>query len=101
MEFQAKLNEKYTPVLHCISSFEGIPFKKLRDTATSSCIPPPSPSSVISCCFSSAFTSADIIFHNFLELHSIFPLLTDSPPPPLAPSLDRQNPLSVTDFFCR
>ena len=49
--------------------------------------------------FQSAFTSADIIFHNFLELHStltdkkrflsqIFPFLTDSlttPPPPLRP----------------
>ena len=30
MEYQVKLNEKYMPVLHCISSFEGTSFKKLE-----------------------------------------------------------------------
>ena len=49
------------PFLHCISSFEGTSYKSLYDTATSS---------IISCCFTLAFTSADIIFHKFLELHS-------------------------------
>ena len=34
-----------------------------QDTATSSLIP---------CCFTSAFTSADIIFCNYLEPHSTF-----------------------------
>ena len=48
---------KKTPVLHCISSFKGT-YKKLQETA------------IISCCFTSAFTSAYIIFYNFLELHS-------------------------------
>ena len=48
--------------------------------------------SFISCCFILAFTSADIIFHKFLELHStlseknifvtIFHFLTDSLKPP-------------------
>ena len=55
-----------------------------------------------------AFTSADIIFHKLLELHSSlsekrifvanFPFLTDSLKP-LHP-LNSQNPLSVTRFFC-
>ena len=36
-------------------------FIKIYDTATSS---------FISYCFTLAFTSADIVFHNFLELHS-------------------------------
>ena len=36
LEHQAKLNEKYRPVLHCHSSFEGTSYKKLQDTATSS-----------------------------------------------------------------
>ena len=49
-------NEKCTPFLHCILSFE--------DTTTRS---------FASCCFILAFTSADIIFHRFLELHSILP----------------------------
>ena len=34
-----------------------------------------SPSSFIFYCFTLAFTSADIIFHNFLELHSTFSYL--------------------------
>ena len=58
MEYQAELNEKYTPVLHCISSFEGTSYKKLQDMTTSS---------FTACCFTSAFTSADIIFYNFSE----------------------------------
>ena len=29
MEYQTKINKKYTPVLHCISSFEGTSYKKL------------------------------------------------------------------------
>ena len=44
MEYQAKLNEKYTPALHSISSFEGTSYKKLEDIATSSFITsPPGP----------------------------------------------------------
>ena len=65
MEYQAKLNEKYTSVLQCISSFEGTSYGKLQDTATSS---------FVCSCFISAFTSADITFYNFLELHSKLPL---------------------------
>ena len=62
-----------------------------------------------------AFTSADIIFHNILELHSTltdkkifvtnFPFLTDSlnpaPAPPTPNPLNGQNPLNVTKVFCR
>ena len=60
-----------------------------------------------------AFTSADIIFHNILELHSTltdkkifvtnFPFLTDSltPPPPTPKPLNAQNQLNVTKVFCR
>ena len=33
MEYQAKLNENYMPVLFCISRFEVISYKKLHDTA--------------------------------------------------------------------
>ena len=49
------------PVLQRISSFEGTSYKKLQDIATSS---------FISCCLTSIFTSADIIFYNFSELDS-------------------------------
>ena len=31
---QAKLNAKYMPDLHCISSFEGTSYKTLQDTAS-------------------------------------------------------------------
>ena len=31
MEYQAKLNEKYMPVLHYISNFEDTSYKKLHD----------------------------------------------------------------------
>ena len=75
---QAKLNEKYTPALHSISSFERTSYKKLHDTATSS---------FIFCCLTSADT------YHFLqlvrEIHSkvpekrflsqIFLLMEDSP----------------------
>ena len=60
-------------------------------------------------CFTLAFTSADIICHRFLELHStlsekkIFVInllfLTDSLNPP--PTLYGQNPLSVTKVICQ
>ena len=33
MDYQAKSNEKYMPVLFCISSFEGTSYKKLCDIA--------------------------------------------------------------------
>ena len=59
MEHQAKLNEKYRPVLQGISSFEGTFYKKLLDVATSS---------FVSCCFTPVFTSADIIFTTFQNL---------------------------------
>ena len=58
-----------------------------------------------------AFTSASIIFHNFLELHSTltekdifvrnFPFLTDSLNPPPPHPLNSQNPLCVTKVFCQ
>ena len=57
--------------------------------------------------FLSAFTSADIIFHKLLELHST---LTDQKDfchkvsffnRFTQPPLNGQNPLSVTNFFCR
>ena len=59
--YQAKLNEKYMSVLQGVSSFEGICYKKLQDIATSY---------FISCCLTSIFISADIIFYNFSELDS-------------------------------
>ena len=46
--------------VQCISCFTGISYKKIQDTVTS-CF--------VSCCFTSAFPSADIIFYNFLEPH--------------------------------
>ena len=52
-----KKNAKYTPALHCIPGFEGTSYGKLLDTV----------SSFISCCFTSAFASADI----FIELYLI------------------------------
>ena len=59
-----------------------------------------------------AFTSADIIFHKFLELHSTlseksifvtnFSFLNDSLNPfPLSHPLNGQNLLRVTKVFCR
>ena len=56
-----KIKWKYKPVLHCISSFEGTSHKFFYNTATRS---------FSSYCFTSIFTSADVIFHNILEFHS-------------------------------
>ena len=49
-----------------------------------------------------AFTSADIIFHQFLEIHSLlykkdFRHGFSTPPHPL----NGQNPLRVTKVFCQ
>ena len=66
---------------------------KLQDTATRS---------FLSCCFILDFTSADIIFHNFLELHStlseknIFQRIHSNPYP-----FNSQNPLSMMKVFCQ
>ena len=65
VEYKAQLNEKYMPVL-CYHStvqvlIEGTSYKMLQDIAASS---------FISCCFTSAFTLADIIFYNFSRLES-------------------------------
>ena len=62
MEYKPELNEKCMPFLHCISSIEITSYKYLEDSVTSS---------YISYCFTLAFTSADIIFQNFIELHSV------------------------------
>ena len=58
MEYQAKLNEKKRLFLYCIASFEGTSYKKLQFTDISS---------FISCCFTSAFASADISFTTFYK----------------------------------
>ena len=66
MEYQTKLNEKYMSVLSSIVAilhfkfFEDISYEKLTKYT----------SSFVCCCFIPAFTPADIIFYNFLELHS-------------------------------
>ena len=57
----SKIKWKYTSFLHCISSFEGTSHIFFYNTVTSS---------FSSYCFTSVFTSADVIFYNFLELHS-------------------------------
>ena len=60
-EIPTKIKKKYTLFLYCISSFEGIPYKYLEDSTTSS---------YIFYCLTLVFTSsADIIFYNSLELH--------------------------------
>ena len=74
---------------------------KPEDTATRS---------FIFCFFILAFTSADIIFHKFSELHATksekkifvgnFPFLTDSLKPPLQ-HLHGQNPIGLMKVFCR
>ena len=46
----SKLHEKYIPVLHCVTSFDGTSYKKLHDTVTSP---------FISCFLTLGFTSAD------------------------------------------
>ena len=53
-QYQAGWNTKVklkVTFLHCISRFEGTPYKKLQDTATSF---------FYFCCFTSAFISADV-----------------------------------------
>ena len=81
MEFQVKLNAKYMPrVLHCISNFEGISYKKVHDRTIL----------FVSCCFTLAFiyisrydflqvlrTSFTIIEINIFVANS--PFLMDSP----------------------
>ena len=62
MEYQPKLNEKYTASLHCTLSFEGNSYKK--DTATLHQF------FYFLLLHKLVSTSTDIIFHNFLELHS-------------------------------
>ena len=87
--YQLKSVEKYTPFSHWIWSFEDTFYNN-------------------SCCFMLDFTSADIIFHYFLELHTTlsekkifvmnFPFLTDSLK--LPHPLNGQNLLSVTKVCC-
>ena len=58
MEYQAKLNEKYTLVFILFQVLKLLLIKRCNYQF------------FISFCFLSAFTSTDIIFYNFLELHS-------------------------------
>ena len=58
MKYQAKLNEKYTSALHLFHVLKVLLLKSYKVTTYFVC-----------CCFTSAFTLADIIFNNFLELH--------------------------------
>ena len=75
--------KKYILFLHCISSFEGISLKNVKDATTSSFIS----------CFLLSFTSADTIFHKFSEFYSTLfektflpqTFLIDSTPPPIFP----------------
>ena len=83
MEYQLKLNEKYTPAFHCISTFEGTSYQNSKDELPVS-----------------LFLS---FYHNFLELlkkdfcHkcSYFNGLAQTPDP-----LNSQNPLSITEVYC-
>ena len=52
---------KMHPFLHCISRFLKVHPKQIYKISTRSFIS----------CFTLVFTSADIIFHKYLELHSI------------------------------
>ena len=71
-----KINEKYKPFLHCISSFEGTSYKNH---------------------FSQMFrTSFNIIWKNIFFIN--FPFLMDSLKP--THPLNSQNLLSVTKGFC-
>ena len=100
MEYQAKLNKKYMSVLHCISVLKVILIKSYKIQLATSFF--------ISCCFTLAFTSGDIIFYKFLELHStlsekiflsqifLFYWIYPTPQP-----LNGQNLLSVVKAFCR
>ena len=58
------------PVLQFISSFEGTSYKMLQDIATSS---------FISCFLTLVFTSADIIFYNFLKFNTKLSKKKNSP----------------------
>ena len=63
MEYQAQLNEKYTPVSNCIYKFEVTFYKMLQETASSS--------SFISCCFTHQLLRQQIsFFTNFSEFQS-------------------------------
>ena len=68
MEYQPNLNEKYTTLLHCILSFEGIYI--LLIVIKIHILDIYSTSSFISYCFTLAFTLRDIILHNFLKHQS-------------------------------
>ena len=94
---------KNTPTYsHCISSFEGNSCIKICKMSHQSLI----------FSFILVFTSADIIFHKFLELHStlsarkIFIMNLPSLMDPLKPShptplSNSQNLLSVMKLFCQ
>ena len=65
MIYKAKLNENYTHILHCISSFEGTSYEyeeKLK-------IQLPVPLFVVLYQLWFFISPADIIFYNILELH--------------------------------
>ena len=99
-----KLNEKYIPLLPCISSFEGTSYKNFQDSCTSS---------FIYCCFISAFPSANMIFfttfynsnHHYLKKDFqnkfLFFNRFTPPPPQHTHPLNSQNPLSVRKVFCQ
>ena len=99
----SKVKWKIHALLHCISSFEGNSCKTLQ-------IQPPQIFYFWLFLLRVAFTSADIIFQNFIELHwilsenhcqhefSIFNKLTHHPKRPHP--VNGRNLLSVTKFFC-
>ena len=78
-----QLKQLSTPVLHCISSFEGTLYKTLQDIVK--------PVLFISCCFRSTLTSGISFFttfQNLIQNHlknffaTNLPFLTDSPKHP-------------------
>ena len=81
----SKIKGKYIPSLHCSSSFEGASLIFFYNAVIRS---------FSSHCFTSVLTSADVIFHNFLELQSAYlkeDFFVNVPfinrfTPPLAPS---------------
>ena len=88
-----KMDRIYTNqnFLHCVSSFEGTSYKSLSWVQSLDLL-------FLAALFLLVFTSADIIFHKFSELHSTlsekkifvsnFPFLTDSlNPHPQPPTL--------------
>ena len=81
MYYQTKLNENTDP-FYIASQVLNV-LTKIFNVVTRS---------FIFYCFTSAFTSADIIFHNFLERHSaLFEKIR-----PLSYALNEQNLLSVS-----